>query len=130
MSFFKQNSPLPQQPSTTHGGIPRQTQRGDRTMLVRGPEPVPDHRVLAETLDCRGTVGLTNNRVLERLPRGCLFKVAGGYFDLDGYWCVPKADYHTEVRRGASRKINRLLTEAQRWELQRVRLNARRRGVR
>jgi hypothetical protein len=111
-------------------GVPRFQQRGDRTLVQRQAEPEPEYRRKGETLEGRKKVGLTNNVVLDRLPRGCLFKVAGGFFDLDGYWCVPKADHYTEVRRGSSKKIMRLLTPAQKKELARVRLNARRRKVR
>ena len=80
--------------------------------------------------------GLTNALVLrDRAPRGCLFWVKNkgvevGYFDLDGFWCVPKGDRRVEVRRGASRAVNRLCTEAQRFQLAKARLQARRKGVR
>jgi hypothetical protein len=99
-------------------------------MVQRVAEPQPEYRREGVTFEKNGKVGLTNAVVLDRLPRGCLFKVAGGYFDLDGYWCVPKADHYTEVRRGSQKKVLRLLTKAQKAELARVRLNARRRGVR
>lgn len=132
MSFFEKKetpAPPPHQPVFTPpktGGM-----RGDRSLAVRIDAPdAPEHRRPGETLEGRGKVGLTNNVVLERLPRGCLFKVSGGWFDLDGYWCVMKADRQAEVRRGSPKKILRLLTEAQKKELARVRLNARRHGTR
>lgn len=75
--------------------------------------------------------GLTARVVLpEKLPRGLLFKVGVGYFDLDGYWCVPKANGLIEVRRGAPRAVNKHMTAIQRHELARVRLNARRSQLR
>lgn len=111
--------------------------KGDRMLPVRlARDPVPEHRVPGETLEGRGKVGLTNARVLDRAPRGCAFWVENekgrriGYFDLDGYWCVVKADRRVEVRRGAPRRVNRLLSKEQRKELERRRLNARRKGVR
>lgn len=129
MSFWKPPA-RPEAPGPSYSP-PAPGHRGDRTLGQRVDAPeVPDFRKPAVTLKKDGKLGLTNARVLERLPRGCLFKVAGGWFDLDGYWCVLKADRQPEVRRGAPRKIMRLLTKAQRHELSRVRLNARRAGVR
>lgn len=130
MSFYKKPVSSPSQQSTAWKPPAVSSQKGDRTLVTRLADPVPEHRRPGVTLEKNGKVGLTNNVVLERLPRGCLFKVAGGFFDLDGYWCVKKADHIVEVRRGSSKKVMRLLTSAQKKELARVRLNARRRGVR
>ncbi len=131
MSFFRDPPPKPAEAKALPGfSPPDRKARGDRTLAVRIDDPVPDHRVPGVTLEKSGKVGLTNARVLERLPRGCLFKVAGGFFDLDGFWCVQKADRHPEVRRGATKKVMRLLSVEQRRTLERVRLRARRQGVR
>lgn len=140
MSFYKKPKPSPAAAPTY--SPPKVTlTRGDRMMAARLSEPVPDHRIPAETLEGKGKIGLTNARVLDREPRGCLFKVKGGFFDLDGYWVRIMGgwrngkhgggkSYEYEVRRGAPRAVNRLLSKEQRRELERVRLQARRKGVR
>jgi hypothetical protein len=56
--------------------------------------------------------------------------VGSGWFDLDGYWCLKGPGGVVEVRRGAQLKVMKTLTEPQRKELARVRLNARRNKVR
>ena len=141
MTFFKPPAPSPK-PLPPYTPPPRSAARGDRAAVARVTEDVPDFRKPAPTLENKGKWGLTNNRVLERIPRGVLFKVVKyGFFDLDGYWVTVKGgwaegrdkegrSYEYEVRRGAPRAINRLLTKEQRWELARVRLQARRKGVR
>ncbi len=103
-------------------------------------KPLPDHRVPGETLENKGKFGLTNARVLDREPNGCAFYVWNkgkqykdareiGFFDNYGYWCVRKADGF-EVRRGSTKAVMRLLTPEQKYELARLRLNARRKGMR
>lgn len=119
MSFFqKPSAPPPPTPSFTP---PQGGSRGDRTLAVRVKEPeVPVHR----------ENGVKPTAHVDRLPEGKLFSVAGGWFDRYGYWCVPLADGQVRVTRGAPRKINRLLSKEQRRELERARLQARRKGVR
>ena len=140
-NFFKPPTATPPSKPTSWQTPPRTAHKGDRTLTQRltEAEMTPDHRIPAETLEKKGKVGLTNARVLNREPRGCLFKVSEfGFFDLDGYWVLLKGakgknlrrNYEYEVRRGAPRRVNALLSEAQKKELARVRLNARRRGVR
>jgi hypothetical protein len=133
MSFFKPAGGSERAESGSQSFVrpDRSATKGDRTAVIRVDEPeYPEFRKQGITLSRRGKVGLTNAVVIERVPRGCLLKVKGGWFDLDGYWCVPKADRRVEVRRGASQKINALLTPAQRKMLDIARLRARERGVR
>ncbi|NUB46825.1 hypothetical protein GEU84_020790 [Fertoebacter nigrum] len=110
---------------------PSRAGKGDRLAPVRIATPQqPEHRKLAPTLDNRGALGLTINVLIDRIPRGCLFKVGSGWFDLDGYWCLKGPGGVVEVRRGSPQKVLRTLTEPQKKELARVRLNARRNKVR
>ena len=84
-----------------------------------------------KVIEARGrSGGLTIEAVLDRKPRGMLFRIGVGFFDLDGFWCIPKADKSVEVRRGCSKEQMRRLSDHQRREVERVRLNARRNGVR
>ncbi len=133
VTFFKPSQPPSPAPSSSFQGITRTRQAGDRTLAHRDRDAdIPSHRrdATVKTLEGRGTVGLSNAAVLDRLPRGCAFPVAGGFFDLDGYWCVKKADNRVEVRRGSQKKILKLLTPPQKKELARLRLQARRHGMR
>lgn len=65
---------------------------------------------------------------------GVLFRVEGksfrGWFDTNGFWCQRDAKGNTRVYRGAPRRVMYEVTKQQRLELDRVRLNARRHGIR
>lgn len=97
--------------------------------LIEVPGEVVDPRGRGGKLT-PGKAGLTNETVLDRPPRGVLIRLTTGWFDLDGFWCVRRFDGTIAVHRGASRGINARLTKGQRREMERARLNARRRGVR
>ncbi|WP_138469879.1 hypothetical protein [Poseidonocella sp. HB161398] len=97
--------------------------RGDRVIA----EP-PKKRPASPQISAREH-GLNSRHVLATEPYGVLFKVGRGWFDLRGFWCVERLG-KVEVRRGSSKKVMRELTAAQRKELGRVRLNARRNGLR
>lgn len=118
MTFFKrQSEPVSVQPPKL---APRPQERG-----ARGPNgytmPVPEHRKGAGSSLVK----------VERDPRGCLFKVSErAWFDLDGYFCVFKRRDVIEVTRGSQKSVMATLTKHQRRELEKARLNARRRGVR
>lgn len=150
MTFFEREARAAPVPQPVSGG--RGPERGSRG-------PVPDRmaeerariaRIVAEreadaarrkadeavvvdgvTLEARGrSGGLTIKVALDRKPRGMLFRIGPGFFDLDGFWCIPKHDGSVEVRRGCSKEQMRRLTDRQRKDVERVRLNARRNGVR
>lgn len=119
MSFFeKKYNPKPQ-PDAGFKPIPAQPARGDRTIAerVEAPPPKPNYR-------------RTSSHVVDRIPRGCLFKVGRCWFDLDGFWCRPVADGQVIVTRGCPKAISAKLTAVQKANLHRVRLNARRAGIR
>lgn len=122
MSMF--NPPpktAPSKPARTFKA-PTGGQRGDRTLQQRMDAPdAPSSR----------KDGVRTNAVVERLPRGCLFRVNDhAWFDLDGFFCRQKQDRVVDVTRGAPRQIMAKLTKQQKHELARVRLNARRNGIR
>ena len=90
---------------------------------------IPSYRIQGGRGD-RVIIDRTVDAVIERQkPNGCLFKVKGGFFDLDGYWCVKRGGNFI-VERTAPKKMMALLNEDQKKELNRVRLNARRHGSR
>lgn len=92
-------------------------------------QSIPSYRSAAGRGD-RVIIDRTVEQVIERQkPNGCLFKVKGGFFDLDGFWCV-KRNGNYIVERNAPKKMMMLLDEGQKKELNRVRLNARRHGSR
>jgi hypothetical protein len=133
MSLFRKTPSLSAPLAAPTFTPPRGNSRGDRTMAERyDTDPVPEHRIPAKTLDERRPHwGLTNARVLNRTPDGCAFKLRmGGWFDLQGYWCKPGFDGAVIVRRGAPKDIMKLLTSPQKKELARLRLQARRHGLR
>lgn len=126
MSFFsappKPEKPAPAAPTFTP---PTKGHRG-----YRGTE---DHTVSPVDVIVARKHGVRAGRaVVELDPDGCLFRVKGtpGFFDLRGFWCLPKADGKIKVTRGAPKAVMRLLTQDQRRALERVRLNARRHGLR
>jgi hypothetical protein len=137
MSLF---TPYPKKsppPAPVSGGQRHGSMRGDRVVRLRhDPDPEPSHRQKGVTLEGNAKkgarAGLTNAVVLDRQPRGCAFKVGGlgGWFDLDGYWCVPGFDGAVTVRRGSPKAILKLMTPPQKKELARIRLQARRHGLR
>ena len=120
MSFFERAKPrtvpsiVPSKPTPV-------SLRGDRMMVSRN--------IVEKEIEPRKS-GLQSKAKVDRVPRGCLFKIKGGFFDLDGYWCVRKSGHDIDVRRGAPRKITALLTDAQKKELRRVRNNALKNGLR
>lgn len=135
MTLFRPPSPPPPKPPEQwRASSP--AQKGDRSLVYRDEfAGIPSHRrdARGRPLNTKGgKAGLTNSIVLDRPPRGCLFEVRGtnGFFDLDGYWCVRKSGHRVEVRRGSPKRILRLLSPVQRKELDRVRLAARRAGLR
>jgi DNA-binding transcriptional regulator GbsR (MarR family) len=89
--------------------------RGDRSLALRVEEAEPESK---------------KQKNIERGPRGCLFKVGTGFFDLDGFWCQKKRDRQVEISRTAPRKVMAQLTNAQKRELSNVRQNAKRNGIR
>jgi len=117
--FVKAPRPVPQ-PRPTVNKIVQFSTRGDRSIV--------DRTIIEKTTEARKS-GTKTSAQVERTPRGCLFKVKGGFFDLDGYFCVRMGDGY-RVTRGAPRKLMATLKEAQKKELQRVRLNASRSGLR
>jgi len=124
MTFFEKKYRTSMPPAAGFAPTGNGSTRGDRTITQRNAEkPVPEHR----------KYGIASKGRLERGVRGCLFEVAGtpGFFDLDGYWCVQKQGRHNvEISRGAPKAVMRLLTSAQKRDLERARLQARRHGVR
>lgn len=94
--------------------------RGDRTLAPRVAEPKQaDHRETKRT-----------HQEVDRPPRGCLFKVGRAWFDLDGYFCVPRADRQVQVTRGAPRRVMAELTKRQKAMLHSARTQAIRQGLR
>lgn len=75
-------------------------------------------------------LGLSGKTVVERAPRGCLFRIGPGWFDLDGFWCVANHLDEVTVTRGCSKEQMSRLTKRQRQILEQARLKARRSGVR
>lgn len=135
MTLFRPPSPPPQQKPTAAQPIRPTRQAGDRSLVYRDRQAdVPSHRreSIGPTQNKEGCVGLRGDVVLDRPPRGCLFRVKGStaFFDLDGYYCLKKADGEVEVRRGAPKKLMRRLTEDQKRMLGVARNRARRHGLR
>ncbi len=120
MSFFERAKPktvpsiVPPKPTPV-------SLRGDRMMVFRN--------IVEKEIEPRKS-GLQSKAKVDRVPRGCLFKVGGGFFDLDGYWCVRKAKHVVNVTRGAPKRITATLSDAQKKELRRVRSTAARNGLR
>lgn len=119
MSFFEK--PVQKVVSKISNSPPPNSLRGDRMLAYRVE--------VEKTIEPRKS-GIQSSAKVDRVPRGCLFKIKGGFFDLDGYWCVRKSGHDIDVRRGAPRKITALLTDAQKKELRRVRNNALKNGLR
>lgn len=59
-----------------------------------------------------------------------LFRVRHGWFDLNGYWCVPGHGKTVKVWRGAPAEVNKILTDEQARILHNARQKARKKGVR
>lgn len=74
--------------------------------------------------------GLSGSVPLDRQPRGCLFRIGPGFFDLDGFWCVPNHKNECTVTRGCSKEQMSRLSKDQRRILEQARLKARRNGLR
>lgn len=117
--------------------------RAEQERLEAARERSAVIEVEGEVLDPRGRGGVENGRAANghaglkltgfcpgRKPRGCLFRLTHGWFDLDGFWCVKKHDGTVEVYRGANRDTNRLLSKDQRRILDNKRLRARVAGLR
>lgn len=147
MSFFeKPPKPIPHNlgPSgPSSQPRPGGAERGNRVFVQRPVLPegyrnpaeieaeevaTPEHR------KTKGKKRVKDTAIVDRLPEGCLFRVelkaARGFFDLLGYWVTWKSRHEFIVRRGAPRFVMKQLTPLQRKELERVRLNARRQGLR
>lgn len=143
MTFFRKPPPTPPapppQPPTTVRPFQPST-KGDRIVNTRRVQEEVNTARPTQTREDRkrngnGRRGLTNE-VLDRMPSRVLLYVKDaqgrkiGYFDDQGYWCVPKQDKMVEVRRGSPKAVLRLLGPDQRAELERVRQKARRNGLR
>jgi len=113
--------------------------RGDRTgdqyptlpaNYVRVDPSEPHHRRIKGKSGTR----VKYQAVVDRVPREVLFtvesKMYNGWFDLDGYWCKKDSKGKVTVMRGPPKKVISLLKPEQRKELERVRLQARRNGMR
>lgn len=137
-SFFEKI--VPRAPRSPEAAPVRKAEKGgpaapgsyEERMRALWPDMYPEEKVEEELRPSAGKRELFKK--VEKAPRGCLFKVetglARGYFDLDGYWCLHKGGKEYEVMRGAPRFVNAALTDRQRRELEKARLNARRNGVR
>jgi hypothetical protein len=82
------------------------------------------------TATANNRLGLAGNVPLDRSPRGCLFRIGPGFFDLDGFWCVANHLNEVTVTRGCSKEQMSRLSKDQRRILEQARLKARRNGVR
>lgn len=78
----------------------------------------------------RRTTAAYREKVEGYRPRGCLFKVKRGWFDANGYWCVPGDNRTVSVFRGAPMSINKILSDEQKRVLHNARQVARKKGVR
>lgn len=74
--------------------------------------------------------GLSAHQVVDRKPRGCLFRLGHGYFDLDGFWCVANHLGAVTVTRGTGKEMMARMSKDQRRILEAARLAARRNGLR
>ncbi len=110
MSLFSKvqtSPPVRKQENVFMPAYRRELHRGDRMIVERDVEA----------------------RIERVKPNGCLIKVKGGFFDLDGFWCFRREGNYV-VERNAPPKMMKLLNADQKKELNRVRLNARRNGSR
>lgn len=121
MTFFSNKTISVPQQKREVSLPPAMSMRGDRQLVSRVK--------YEENIETRKQ-GIKSSAKTERLPNGCLFKVGGGFFDLDGFWCVRASGHEVKVTRGAPRKLMAMLTDAQKKELQRNRLRATRSGLR
>lgn len=121
MTFFSHKPPVVPQQKIAVFKPPIMSVRGDRQLVSR---------VKYEASIEARKQGVKTSAKTERKPNGCLFKMAGGFFDLDGFWCVRASGHEVKVTRGAPRKIMSMLSEKQKADLNRNRLRARRAGIR
>ena len=121
MSFFAKPPPVVPQQKRVVSLPPPMSTRGDRQLVQRVK--------YEENIEARKQ-GVKTSAKVSRVPNGCLFKVGGGFFDLDGFWCVRASGHEVKVTRGAPRKTMSVLSEQQKKELQRNRLRATRAGLR
>ena len=119
MTWFKVTTSMPPRPYEKKPVV-RLSARGDRSLAFR----------VSKDQEAEVQKGKRTSAQVEKMPRGCLFKLQGGYFDLDGFWCAKRADRRVNVHRNAPRGITALLSDLQKKELHRVRLNAKRNGLR
>jgi len=122
MSFFSQQKPAARKSSISANSMSVNISsiKGDRIIVDR-------------TKHEANTVSSTNTslqKYVDKIPNGCLFKIGGGFFDKDGYWCRRLTGHEVEVSRNSPRRIMKLLTEEQKNELLRVRNKAKRNGIR
>ena len=119
MSFFSKQTPVakPSSIKINSSLISKMTHKGDRIVVDRTKH---EAQSVAESL----------HKNVDKLPNGCLFRIAGGFFDKDGYWCRRKSNHEVEVNRTSSRRIMKMLTAEQKDELLRVRNRAKRNGIR
>ena len=137
MTFFEKRDPPPP-PSKAGPDVKLIPEKGTASVdnyedrmrrlwpSLYAPKPEPD------VSELRVNVRSPSQEV-EKSPRGCLFRIdAGlqrGFFDLDGYWYKKTVEGYAGTR-GAPRFVMKMLTEAQKRELHRVRLVARRNKIR
>ena len=119
MSFFSKQTPVarPSGIKFKSNAAAGSSTKGDRIFVDRTKH---EANTVAESLQ----------KIVDKLPNGCLFRVSGGFFDKDGYWCRRKADHIVEINRNSPRRIMKLLSVEQKEELLRVRNRAKRNGIR
>lgn len=126
MSFFEKR------PRNDQAGPP--TQSPTNRPVERGFPGMIDRRPFREPVITAREGGVSPSAEIDRLPRKCLFRVDTGFFhgffDLDGFWCVPEGRNKSKVTRGAPKAVMARLTKGQKAELRRARMNARRNGMR
>lgn len=128
MTFWKPPAPPPPTPSQPPA-VNRPAEKGDRAVVpymtppAGAPERYGDPSRKPRKLSYREKAeGYT--------PKGCLFKVKRGWFDQNGYWCVPGDNRTVTVYRGAPHSINKILSDEQKRVLHNARQRARKKGVR
>lgn len=142
MSFFQKSPDKPAVSSQqqTGGGAPAGNHKGNRAGAPEGYPVLPPEYVNFDPLELSVRKEKGGDERTEPAKRrikstaevtdvythdGVLFRVGSGWFDLNGYWCR-KIGKKVHVWRSAPRKVMYELKKAQREELDRVRLNARR----
>lgn len=85
---------------------------------------------VVNTVARNNRTGLSHTQVVERAPRGILFRLGHGWFDKDGFWCVADAKGKVTVTRGTNKEMMARLNKDQKALLDNARLRARKAGVR